>query len=68
MCENLPTANVTTTITTEIVEAAALEVSVLAEYYTYDPTMDTSEVPIGQDTFLIASELRHQVNIVASNP
>ena len=32
----------------------------------YDPAMDTSSVSIGLDTFLIASELRHQITIVAS--
>ena len=40
--------------------------SELAEYYTYDPTMDTSDLHVGDDTFSIAAELRHQVNIVAS--
>ena len=30
----------------------------------YDPTIDTTSLAIGTDTFLIASELRHQVNIV----
>ena len=64
LCEDPPTSN--TTITTEIVQAAAMEVSELAEYYTYDPTMDTSDFTVDNETFLIASELRHQVNIVAS--
>ena len=63
-CKPLPKTNIT--ITTTIVEAAAMEESELAEFYTYNPTLDTSDFTIGNETFLIASELRHQVNIVAS--
>ena len=44
----------------------------LAEYYTYDPTMDTSDFAVGADTFLIASVCRTgfepQTNRTASNP
>ena len=66
MCESPPPLNATVAVTAEIVQAAAHEVSELAEYYTYDPTMDTSDLYVGDDTFSIAAELRHQVNIVAS--
>ena len=66
MCESPPPLNATVAVTAEIVQAAAHEVSELAEYYTYDPTMDTSDLHVGDDTFSIAAELRHQVNIVAS--
>ena len=66
LCEAKPTPNVTVALTAEIVQAAAMEVSELAEYYTYDPSMDTSSFSVGEGTFLIASELRHQVNMVAS--
>ena len=60
-CADLPPTNMT--ITTEVVQAAAMEVSDLAEYYTYDPTLDTSGFEISNETYLIASELRHQVGI-----
>ena len=52
-CKPLPKTNIT--ITTTIVEAAAMEVSELAEFYTYNPTLDTSDFTIGNETFLIAS-------------
>jgi hypothetical protein len=54
------------TITTAMVEEASLSLSELVTYYTYDPNMDTSSFTVSNETFAIATELRRQVNFVAS--